>query len=90
MTIHEFKERTSRPVSSIDYAIIEKVYNYHPCIDAVKGKDQIANLYETFGMRIIKDMLPTAERAAELESKIRDTQRELEQLRYEYDALRKG
>ena len=80
MTKQEFASRTSRPFTEEDYKIVEKVYTFHPCIDSDRGKDQIASLHETFGMRVILDMLPTAEKAEELENKIIATKHELEAL----------
>ena len=88
MTKQEFTARTAKPVNDKDYEIIEYVYTYHPGIDPVKGKDQIANLYETFGMRIIVDMLPTAEKAKHYEDEIRAARLKLDRLKKEYDALR--
>ena len=44
MTREEFNSRASLPVSAEQYQTIEYVYQYHPVIDAVKGKDQIAQL----------------------------------------------
>ena len=88
MTKQEFTARTSKPVSDKDYEIIEYVYTYHPSIDPVKGKDQIANLYETFGMRIIIDMLPTAEKAKHYEDEIRAAKLKLDRIKNEYEAIR--
>lgn len=77
MTKQEFEERAGIKVSDSQYKKIETVYAFHPSIDEVAGKDQIAYLYKTFGMRVILDMLPTAEEAAKLESLIRQKQSEL-------------
>lgn len=90
MTREEFTSRTTKPITDRDFARIQMVYTFHPCIDAVKGKDQIANLYEAFGMRIIEDMMPTAKKAEELERKMREAKRELERLTEEYEGLKKG
>lgn len=35
------------------YKDIEYVYTWHPSIDEVKGKDQIAKLWDIGGIRII-------------------------------------
>ena len=45
MTIAEFNSRVSSPVSAEQYRTIEYVYQFHPVIDPVKGKDQIAQLW---------------------------------------------
>ena len=88
MTKQEFTARTENPVSDKDYEIIEYVYTYHPSIDPVKGKDQIAKLYETFGMRIIIDMIPTAEKAKHYEDEIRALMLKLDRIKNEYEALK--
>ena len=41
-------------------------------------------------MRIIKDMIPTARQAQALWDKVMQTQRDLEKVRDQYEALRKG
>ena len=59
------------------YEIIEKVYNWHPAIDNVNGKQQIASLYDIGGMMIIMDMLPRAEQVLQLHEQITSLKREL-------------
>ena len=77
MTREEFKERLEKipskyhAFSAEDYALIEYVYTWHPGIDNVTGKDQIAQLYAHGGIMIIKDMLPRAQKAEEVDGKIR-------------------
>jgi len=88
MTRQEFESRTSRPVSDSDYKKIEFVYTYHPSISDTKGKDEIAQLFNMFGMRIIMDMIPTAEKAKELEDKIMATKSQLARLTEEYQQLK--
>jgi len=61
-----------------NYAIIEKVYMFHPAID---GKDSIIDLYLTFGMTIIIDMLPRAEKIEAVEIEINKHKNEIEVLR---------
>lgn len=87
MTKQEFEERLNKTVNSTDYEKIEEVYEYHPSISETDGKDQIAYLFKTFGMRIITDMLPTARKAKELEEKIRQARLTLENLKTEYKEL---
>lgn len=85
MTREEFNsliepKKTKRP-NDEDWKIIEFVYTFHPSISETCGKAQIADLYKTFGMRIIKDMLQTAKRAKVMEG-------ELSELRAKYDSLK--
>ena len=83
----EFQERINRAISDRDYAIVETVYTWHPSIDSSTGKDQMAYIYNNFGMRIIHDMLPTAEKAKDLLKRIEKLNAEVKQLREEYRAL---
>ena len=47
-------------VSEYEYDTIEKVYSWHPSIDDVNGKEQVADLYVNFGYVIFLDMLSRA------------------------------
>lgn len=87
MTKQEFEERLGKTVNGRDYAKIEEVYTMHPSISETEGKDQIVYLYETFGMRIIEDMLPTARKAREIEDGMRSARMQLERLSGEYKEL---
>ena len=90
MTVQEFQERANRPFTKEDYEIIEKVYMFHPSVDPVKGKDQIAELFNIFGMRVILDMLPTAKKAEELDDEIRETKHKLDSLIDSMNKLAEG
>lgn len=50
MQKHEFEERIESTVSDEDYKLIEFVYQFHPVIRNVSGKDEVAELYKSFGM----------------------------------------
>ena len=89
MTRQEFEQRLGWSVSENEYRNIETVYTFHPSISETAGKDQITYLYKTFGMRIIEDMLPTAEQSKVLEEQIRDSKIRLDVLLDEYKALSK-
>ena len=90
MTREEFNGRVSSPVSAEQYRSIEYVYTWYPAIDAVKGKDQIAQLWEIGGARLMLDMLPTAQQAADLESAIADMRRSLADLEEQLQELKTG
>lgn len=77
-------------ITDEDYKVVEYVYNFHPAINEVVGKDQIAELWAHFGMRVIRDMVPTAEKAEKLGAQIRHLRIELDKAREEMEALRKG
>ena len=90
MMKEEFEQRIGTTVTESDYRIIETVYTFHPAIDNVMGKDQIATIYKTCDMRVIRDMLPTAERAREIESKMTELRTQLCECEREYQALKDG
>lgn len=50
MTKQEFQKRIGAEISQKDYSIVEHVYTWHPSISEVEGKEQIAELYKSFGM----------------------------------------
>ncbi|MBR3232041.1 MAG: hypothetical protein IKF75_05125 [Lachnospiraceae bacterium] len=70
MTKQEFEKISGKTVSQGDYANIEFVYQFHPSIPNVGGKEMIAELYNLGGMRLIKDMLPTARTNKDLEERL--------------------
>jgi len=88
MTKQEFKNLTNREFTDKEYEAIETVYTFHPAISETEGKKQIASLYDTFGFRIIADMLPTAIKAKEIEEQITRKRHELEELQEELKRLK--
>lgn len=88
MTKQEFKNLTNREFTDKEYEAIETVYTFHPAISETEGKKQIASLYDTFGFRIIADMLPTAIKAKEYEELIAMKKHELEELQEEFRKLK--
>ena len=90
MNRQEFNERCKVGVTDTEYKKIEMVYTYHPSISETEGKNQIAMLVEMFGMRIIEDMLPTAEKARDYEDKILATKMKLGTLVDEFENFKKG
>lgn len=98
MTISEFESILNRckspedrkKVTTKEYLLIEKVYTFHPSISETHGKVQVADLYDEFGIRIFKDMLPTAEKAQALEEDIHAIKQELSNLLDQYQDLKKG
>lgn len=87
MMKEEFEKLTTRPFTASEYKEIEYVYNYHPSIG---NKAQIASLYNEFGMRIIRDMRPTAEKAEEYESEMRVLRAKLASVETAYKNLKNG
>lgn len=83
MKKEEFEELADMTVSDSDYEIINKVYTFHPTVRGTSGKNEIAELYKSFGMTIFYDMLPRAEKNCELERRLRQVQEEEEWIKRE-------
>ena len=90
MMKEEFEELIGKKVTQQDYKDIEYVYEFYPTLSEVEGKNQIAYLYRIHGMRLIKDMLPTAKKAAEYEDMIMKEKNNLELLTNEFDDFKRG
>lgn len=54
-------------VTEEEYREIEHVYTFYPTISEICGKHQISQVYMAFGMAIIRDMTPRANKMMELE-----------------------
>lgn len=63
-----------------EYAVIEKVYTFHP---AINDKVHMAELFTSFGMLAIRDLLPRAEKVEQKEAEIQKQAKVLEVLRNE-------
>ena len=87
MRKEEFEKRAGQPVSDADYRIIDKVYQYHPAVSESSGKDEVAELYKSFGMVIFYDMFPRAEKNCSLKKRLRRTQEEVKQIMEEMAEL---
>lgn len=84
------KEKKIAVVSDTDYALVERVYIFHPAISETEGKRQIAELYVNFGMVLIMDMLPRAEVMAKKESELREARAALSRIQEEIEEIRRG
>ena len=90
MTKQEFMNHLpegARAPSEKEFEVISFVYNYHPSIHPFEGKEQIAMLYSTFGMRIILDMRETAKRMQEISGEIRSLRARIDELEDERQEL---
>lgn len=101
MTQQEFKDqvlnaekvlgkKAQRTISEKDWKYIETVYTFHPSIDNVDGKRQIALLYVAGGMQVIRDMVCTAHQAKELEDDIANAKRRYEEAKQRYEDFKGG
>lgn len=87
MQKHEFEELIEGKVTNEQYNIIETVYMWHPSIRNVSGKEEVAELYKSFGMTIFHDMLPRAQKACDLNQRLRDARREVAKIEEEIEEL---
>lgn len=85
MMQHEFESRILGTVSPDDWEVIEHVYMWHPSIDDVKGKDQIAQLYLLGGMGLIQDMYYGSMRAHALTDGMNQTANLIAELKEKKD-----
>lgn len=90
MQKREFEEMIEQPVSDAEYRVIETVYQWHPSVKEVTGKEEVAELYKSFGMAIFHDMLPRAEKNRELERQFLHARAEMERIRVEMEELSRG
>lgn len=63
MNKDEFCKRTGQTyekISEDDWEIIQTVYNYHPLISDVKGKDELCSFFIQGGMGLMDDMYSIA------------------------------
>lgn len=79
----EFEEMVGQVVSDEDYKIIETVYQHHPVIRDVSGKEEVAELYKSFGITIFYDMITRARKFQDLESQLHHTQAEVDRIKEE-------
>lgn len=83
MTPREFNKLVGKEVPDWEMNIIQTVYTFHPAINNVGGKDQIAKLYLEYGMSVITDMLPRAERLMMLDQELNKAQAAVARIRDE-------
>ena len=90
MIKEEFRDLVGLEVSDEDYAVIEQVYQFHPAVSEVSGKEEVAELYKSFGMSMFYDMLARAERNRELKRQLRQVQEDEERIKQEMEKLTHG
>lgn len=80
MMKQEFENLAKMEINQEDYEMIELVYTFHPSISETSGKKQIVSIYHIGGMRIIKDMYPTAFEAYNIDTEIQKHKQEIRRL----------
>lgn len=83
MRKEEFEDLIGQALSNGDYEIIETVYLYHPAIRDTSGKEELAELYKSFGTTIFYDMIWRARRNHDLENQLCHTQAEVDRIKEE-------
>lgn len=77
MTKQEFEDRIEGSVTQEQYNLIEFVYQWYPTTIEI-DKDRMAQIWHIGGMRLIKDMLPTAKKANDLDREIHKLRLDIE------------
>lgn len=90
MMKEEFESLIGSGISEEDYAVVERVYMFHPAISETAGKEEVSELYKKFGMAIFMDMLQRAEMAESLIRKIRQNRKRIAELEKQFNELKYG
>nr|DAO68294.1 MAG TPA: hypothetical protein [Caudoviricetes sp.] len=90
MMKEEFESLIGSSISVEDYAVVERVYMFHPAISETAGKEEVSELYKKFGMAIFMDMLQRAEMAESLIWKIRQNRKRIAELEKQFNELKYG
>lgn len=90
MTKSEFEYLIHGSVTDEEYELIETVYMWHPAIRNASGKEEVAELYKSFGLVIFKDMYPRAMKLKEIDEEIRSLNRAKYSLIAKRERLKKG
>lgn len=86
----EFEDLIHGSVTDEEYELIETVYMWHPAIRTTSGKEEVAELYKSFGLIIFKDMFQRAMKLKEINEEIRSLNRAKDRLAMERERLKKG
>lgn len=90
MTKSEFEEMIGGSVMDEEYQLIEEVYMWHPAIRNTSGKEEVAELYKSFGIIIFKDMYPRAMKLKEIDEEIRSLNRAKDRLIAKRERLKRA
>lgn len=86
----EFEDLIHGSVTDEEYELIETVYMWHSAIRNTSGKEEVAELYKSFGLVIFKDMYPRAMKLKEIDEEIRSLNRVKDSLIAKRERLKKG
>lgn len=82
MMKQEFENLIGKEVSDKEYAMIDRVYTFHPAISETEGKKQIADIYNAGGMVVIRGMLEAADIMDNLEKELEKAQIYVEKVKH--------
>ena len=81
MTKQEFLDRVKvNNVTDNDWGVIEFVYTWHPLISDTMEKEQVAYLYNNFGIGIFNEMYVKANSAKKLNDELYQAQRKVDDI----------
>lgn len=86
----EFEDLIHGVVTDEEYELIETVYMWHPEIRNTSGKEEVAELYKSFGIIIFKDMYPRAMKLKEIDEEIRSLNRAKDSLIAKRERLKRA
>lgn len=86
----EFEDLIHGSVTDEEYELIETVYMWHPAIRTTSGKEEVAELYLSFGMVIFKDMYARAMKLKEIDEEIRSLNRAKDSLIAKRERLKRA
>lgn len=86
----EFEDLIHGSVTDEEYELIETVYMWHPAIRTTSGKEEVAELYKSFGLIIFKDMYPRAMKLKEIDEEIRSLNRAKDSLVAKRERLKRA
>lgn len=87
MQKQEFEKLIGNTVTDPEYEVIETVYQWHPSIRNTSGKEEVAELYKSFGIAVFYDMLPRAEKFCELENMLLSKRLEMDRIKEQIEEL---
>ncbi len=90
MTKSEFEDLVHGSVTDEEYELIETIYMWYPAIRNTSGKEEVAELYLSFGIIIFKDMFQRAMKLKEIDGEIRSLNWTKDRLIAERERLKKG
>ncbi len=90
MTKSEFEDLGHGSVTDEEYELIETIYMWYPAIRNTSGKEEVAELYLSFGIIIFKDMFQRAMKLKEIDGEIRSLNWTKDRLIAERERLKKG